>query len=236
MIILRDVSISLTPEEVLRAQRSNRRGGVQPALMAAAREAVALGRMLVAPAAVYDEFEVRDVVGEEVILSTASSSEGEGEGRLTVGPKVDLLAPAERVIVAVYTIGPALERRVSELHAAADDLLAFMLDSVGVLALGAIGEALRDRAEKRAAEFGWGVSPALSPGSLVGWPVEGQREVCALLPVDKIGVRLNEYCVLEPHKSVSLVIGIGPGYESSHVGSVCRYCSLAKTCWRRRED
>jgi len=138
MIILRDVSISLTPEEVLRAQRSNRRGGVQPALMAAAREAVALGRMLVAPAAVYDEFEVRDVVGEEVI-------------------------------------GPALERRVSELHAAADDLLAFMLDSVGVLALGAIGEALRDRAEKRAAEFGWGVSPALSPGSLVGWPVEGQR-------------------------------------------------------------
>ena len=195
-----------------------------------------MSQALVVPAAVYDEFLVRDVVGEQVVLSANSSSERKDERHLTVGPRVDLLAPARLVMVAVYTIGPALEKRVSELHAADEYLLAFMLDSVGVLALGAIGEALRDRVEKRASEFGWGVSPALSPGSLVGWPLQGQREVCVLLPLDKIGVRLNDHCVLEPHKSVSMVIGMGPDYESPHVGSVCRYCSLADTCWRRRED
>jgi len=234
--ILRDVPISLTPEEVLQAQRRNQRGPAHPALVSAAQEAVAMSQALVVPAAVYDEFLVRDVVGEQVVLAANSSSEWKDERRLTVGPRVDLLAPARRVMAAVYTIGPILEKRVSELHAASEDLLAFMLDSVGVLALGAIGEALRDRVEKRASEFGWGVSPALSPGSLVGWSLQGQQKVCALLPLDKIGVRLNDHCVLEPHKSVSMVIGTGPGYESPHVGSVCRYCSLADTCWRRRED
>ena len=105
MTILRDVPISLTPEEVLQAQCRN-----QP---------------------------------------TNSSSERKDKRYLTVGPRVDLLAPARLVMVAVYTIGPAVEKRVSELHAVGEDLLAFMLDSVGVLALGAIGEALRDRVEKR---------------------------------------------------------------------------------------
>ena len=79
------------------------------------------------------------------------------------------------------------------------------------------------------------MSPSLSPGSLVGWPLRGQRELCALLPLADIGVRLNEYCVLEPHKSVSMVIGLGPEYESHEVGSVCDYCALKDSCWRRRK-
>lgn len=235
MKILRDISISLTPEYVLQEQYRQRQMPARPALVAVAKEAVDMSRELVAPAAVYDEFLVCDVVGEQVILCANGSGEEEKK-KLTVGPKVDLLAPASRVMVTVYTIGPALERRVRDLHQASEALLAYMLDSVGVLALGVVGEVLRGRAEKRASESGWGVSPALGPGSLVGWPLQGQREVCALLPVEKIGVQLNNYCVLQPHKSVSMVIGLGPGYESSHVGSVCRYCSLADTCWRRRED
>jgi len=112
------------------------------------------------------------------------------------------------------------------------------------MALGMIGQRLRLLVEERAAAAsshvrsgaGWGVSPSLSPGSLVGWPLRGQRELCALLPLADIGVRLNQYCVLEPHKSVSMVVGLGPGYESHEVGSVCHYCALRDTCWRRRES
>ena len=95
---------------------------------------------------------------------------------------------------------------------------------------------IRDRAEEVAVEAGWGVGAALAPGSLVGWPLEGQREVCGLLPLQEVGVHLNAYNVLEPHKSFSVVIGIGPGYQGKHVGSVCKFCALQDTCWRRRED
>lgn len=224
--VLQDVTITLTAEELLAAQGRNEH---QPGLVSAAKEAIALGRTLFAPAAIYDELEVRGVAGERIELAV------DGAG-LAVGPKADLLAPAKWLLVTVYTIGPALEARVSELYRAGEPLLSYMLDCLGVMALGMVGERLRCLAEERAAGRGWGVSPALSPGGLVGWPVQGQRELCALLPLADIGVRLNEYCVLEPHKSVSMVIGLGPGYESHEVGSVCHICALRDTCWRRRES
>jgi hypothetical protein len=224
MSILRDVTIAFTAEELLEAQGRNES---RPALIAVAGEAIALGQTLFAPAAVYDKFGVRGVVGERVELAM------DGAG-LTIGHKADLLAPAKLLLAAVYTIGPALETRVSELQRSGELMLAYLLDCAGVMALGKIGERLRRLAEDWGTERGWGVGASLSPGSLVGWPVQGQRELCALLPLADIGMRLNPYCVLEPHKSVSMVIGLGPGYETHKVGSVCRYCALRKSCWRRR--
>ena len=224
MPILRDIAITTSADELLAEQgRNEQRSG----LIAAAQEAIALGQTLFAPAAVYDEFEVRNVAGERIELAVDNTG-------LTVGPKAHLLAPAQRLLVAVYTIGPALEARVGDLTRAGESLLSYLLDCAGVTALGVVGERVRCLAEELAVERGWGVSPALSPGSLVGWTLQGQQELCSLLPIAEIGVRLNEYCVLEPHKSVSVVIGMGPGYESHEVGSVCRYCALRDSCWRYR--
>jgi len=233
MRILEDISISLTPEYVLEEQCRRRGEAVRPWMEDVVKEALEVGQTLFAPAAIYDEFPVHDVADGQVYLGTHGSDDP-AWARLIVGPKADLVAPADRVMVSVLTIGPSLERRVHELQATGENLLAYMLDAVGVLALGAVGESLRCMAEERAAELGWGVSPALSPGSLVGWSLSGQRELVALLPIEKIGVQLNDYCVLMPHKSASVLIGLGPGYESNHVGSVCRYCALADSCWRRR--
>jgi hypothetical protein len=243
MPILTDIPVALTPEEIL-ATRGKRR--VQPALLHDAEEAIILGQTLWQPAAVYDWFDVVELSGEEVTLSP-STLDGSGAGSepggarrqavvLDLGPRADLLAGARRALVAVGTIGPELERRVQELQAAREGLKSYLLDSAGVVALGAVGEALRCMAEEAAAAQGWGVSPALSPGSLVGWPLTGQRALCGLLPLADIGVFLNGYYVLEPHKSFSSLIGLGPGFASRKVGSVCKYCTLKDTCWRRRED
>jgi hypothetical protein len=138
--------------------------------------------------------------------------------------------------VGVITIGPHLEKRVHELQTSSESLQSYLLDSAGVVALGAAGETLRCLAEDAAAEEDWGVSPSLSPGSLVGWPLKGQRELCSLLDLDQIGVQLSSHNVLVPHKSASGLVGLGPGYQSNKVGSVCKYCALKDTCWRRRED
>jgi hypothetical protein len=207
---------------------------VQPGLLEDAARAIALGETLWQPTLVYDWFEVTGVEDEEISLR-ASSGDGR-EARLQAGPKAQLLAGAQRAVAAVCTIGPALERRVQELQAGGESLQSFLLDSAGVVALGAAGEALRCLVEEAAREEGWGVSPAVSPGSLVGWSLKGQRELCGLLPLDEIGVRLNGFCVLEPHKSFSALVGFGPGLAASQVGSVCKYCALQDTCWRRRED
>jgi hypothetical protein len=231
MPILKDIPIALTPQEII---ASRAQGRIRPALIQDAQEAITLGHTLWRPKAVYDWFDVLCVEGDTVILSTPGQASG--ESMLHVGRKADLLEGANRVLVSICTIGPVLEQRVHELNTEREGLKAYMLDSAGVVALGAVGEAVRCLAEEAAAEQGWGVSPSLSPGSLVGWTLRGQREVCALLPMESIGVRLNSHCVLEPHKSTSTVIGLGPGYDTKRVGSVCKYCALAKTCWRRREE
>ena len=226
MAVLNDIAISVTAQEVLLAQYLGRRTTFTPAVIESAEQAIARGKGLWAPAAVTNEFDVLGTKGRELVLV--------GGSRLHIGPKIDLLEPAERVLVSVDTIGPALEKEVERLNARGEILDAYMLDSVGVVALGSVGDALRAMAERRAAELGWGVGAALSPGSLVGWPLRGQRELCALLPLETIGVRLSAHYVLEPHKSASMLIGLGPNYPSTRVGSVCRFCSLAETCWRRK--
>lgn len=229
MPVLRDIPVTLTAKEIIAAPKDRR---INPGLLRDAAEAISLGQTLWQPQAVYEWIDVRQVEGEQVLLSSSNGH----DAILHIGPKADLLSPAKRVLVSVITIGPALEERVHELQAEGQHMQAYLLDSAGVVALGAAGEALRCLVEDAARELEWGVSPSLSPGSLVGWSLRGQRELCALLPLDEIGVRLTEQYVLEPHKSASGLVGLGPGYELGHVGSVCRYCSLQNTCWRRRED
>jgi hypothetical protein len=229
MPILRDIPIALDAEQII---ASPNKGHLRRVLLRPAEEAVALAQTLWQPACVYDWFDVRSVEEERATITALDGT----ETVLHVGPKADLVAPAQRVVVGVVTIGPALEHKVRELYAAGEHMLSYLLDSAGVAALGAAGEALRCLVEETASELGWGVSPYLSPGSLVGWPLQGQQELCGLLPLEQIGVRLTPHSVLEPHKSVSALVGLGPGYPSARVGSVCKYCALNKTCWRRRED
>jgi hypothetical protein len=231
MPVLLDIPVNLTAEEIIAAPKDR---PIRPGLLRDAEAAIALGRTLWRPKVVYDWFDVRGVDGEEVTLASANGARPEVV--LRVGPKADLLAPARRAVVAVLTLGPELEERVRQMQQAGEQMAAYLLDSAGVVALGAAGEALRCLAEETAEELGWGVSPSLSPGSLVGWPLHGQRALCGLLPLDEIGVRLTAHAVLEPHKSASGLVGLGPGYETKQVGSVCKYCALQKTCWRRRED
>ena len=229
MPILRDIPIALKAEDII---ASPNRGHHRLALLKQAEEAIALGQTLWQPACVYDWFDVHSVEGER---ATVASSDGT-ETVLQIGTKADLVAPAHRAVVGVVTIGPALERKVRELQSVGENMMSYLLDSAGVVALGVASEALRCLAEEAAEELGWGVSPSLSPGSLVGWPLRGQHELCGLLPLEQIGVRLTNHAVLEPHKSASGLIGLGPDYESTRVGSVCKYCALQKTCWRRREE
>ena len=231
MPILRDIQIALTASDIMPGSQKRR---VHPQLMSRAEEMIALGATLWQPAAVYVRLQVHRVDGEHVYLLPATNADQPVD--LHVGPKADLLEEAQQVLVAVGTLGPHLEREVERLQSEGQTIESYFLDSAGVVALGAIGEAIRSLAEEMATSRGWGVSPALSPGSLVGWPLRGQRELCSLLPLDEIGVHLNKYYVLEPHKSFSSLIGLGPGYESGQVGSICKYCALRDTCWRRREE
>jgi hypothetical protein len=231
MPILQEIPIAIDAQEVI-AERGQKR--IRPDLLQRAEEIIEMGQTLWQPVVIYDWFDVQGIEGQQVHL--ISQGRPELAATLHVGRKASLLQEAQRLLAGVGTLGPALEYQVGQLQASKKSLEAYLLDSAGVVALGSVGEALRCLAQDTAAELGWGVSAALSPGSLVGWSMRGQRELCALLPLEDVDVHLNRHNVLEPHKSFSAVIGLGPGYDSVHVGSVCKYCALQDTCWRKRED
>jgi len=221
MPVLKDIEVHISIDELLRAQGS---AAQRPAVREAARWAITEAQRLAEPAAIWALLPVHQVDGERAHV---------GEAWLHVGPHADLLASARQALVSVATIGPVPEAEARRLIQEGSLLEGFMLDSAGVLALAVVGDSLSRLAEALAAQREWGVSLALAPGSLVGWPLHDQKALCSLLDLAAIGVTLNHSQVLVPHKSASRLVGLGPGYTARQVESACRFCPQRETCWRR---
>lgn len=223
MPIEKDFTVELSLDGILLSQgRAAEKPDIRDACVRAHEE---LGGLL-RPAVVYGYFPVGGVEEGRLLLDGTI---------MDTGPHtMELLEGASMVMAGVSTIGPALEARVAELNDAGDIIAGYVLDCAGVIALSGVGDRLRRIVEDEAAGRGWGVGDNLAPGSLVGWHMRDQRKLCSLLDMESVGVRLSDSNVLVPHKSASSLIGLGPGYRSKKIGSVCRFCNLRDTCPSRK--
>ncbi|MDJ0781756.1 MAG: hypothetical protein QNJ22_07275 [Desulfosarcinaceae bacterium] len=236
--LLTDVSIAIDPAAVLLTLNRGRRIDRLNADMAAA---VTTARRLIRPAAAMAWVRVTSVTAETVTLDSMEAGSRHAVS-LNIGPHADLMAAAVIALISVGTIGDDLDAAVRELNHKGELLQAYLLDSAGVVALSEVGRAVREQAEAEASRRNWGVSPSLGPGTLDGWPLTGQRGLWGFLESDgpagaaAIGITLGENGVLTPHKSATGLIGLGAAYRSRRVGSVCGFCQLRHTCWRRRNS
>jgi len=230
MTILTDFKIEITSEEILSSQR--KRKNTSAIIKKATEEAIEFSYQLIAPALLFEWYEVISIEEQHVTLK---SMESDFEKRIFVGPYVNELQEAQEVMIEVHTIGPALENKVQEINQTGNMLPGYLLDCAGVVALGKVNIGAHRMLEKVAADKGWGVGASLSPGSLKGWPVNSQNELCSMLDLDQIEVHVNDSHLLIPLKSVSSMIGIGSDYTKKKVGSMCHLCSLQDTCWRRKK-
>ena len=230
MHILNDFKIEFTAEEVLSSQGKSKT--VSDIIQQATDESISLAYQLIKPTLLYDWFNVISLEEKHVTLKAMDSGL---EKRLFVGPFVSELHEAQEVMIEVHTIGPALEEKVQALNGSDEMLPGYLLDCAGVVALGKVNVQAHRMIEQVAAEKGWGVGASLSPGSLRGWPVNRQHELCSMLDLRQIDVLVNDSNLLIPLKSVSSMIGIGPKYSRKKVGSMCHLCNLKDTCWRRKK-
>ena len=221
MPVIADFHPALSVDELLRSQG---RVAERPEVKVLAQWAIDEAQRLAAPAVVYEWFPVHAVEGGTARI---------GDALLRLGPHANMLAPAREALVSVCTIGTALEEQVQILLADNRLFEGYLLDAAGVIALVAAGEPIRGIVEEEAARRGWGVSLAMSPGSLAGWTINDQKALCALLDLTAIGVTVTVGGILSPQKSGSGLIGIGPDYTARHTGSACQLCALRDTCWRR---
>jgi hypothetical protein len=79
---------------------------------------------------------------------------------------------------------------------------------------------------------GWRASASLSPGESE-WSVSEQSVIFGLLDTQPIGVVLTESLVMSPIKSLSLILGLGPGPLGVEGASNCDFCTIRERCNHR---
>jgi hypothetical protein len=220
MTLLSDWILELDADDVLRGQGAD--PGVlrarRPVLVAVAERALEVGRPLLQPMVAFARFATSGLRHERLAL----------DGGALAGPLIaQHLGGAEQVIVLVCTVGDSLDGEITR-QMDGDPSFALALDGLGSAAAEALASQACHAFEEEAADRGWHVSLPLSPG-MVGWPVsEGQAQIFALVDAGEAGVRLTEGGMMVPRKSISLVLGLGPGLQA--IGSACAYCTLHETC------
>lgn len=222
--------IAFKPEDLIGAVKS-RRGKHLEAMEKAMSSAYEEGVGLLDLRASIKVYAKKDLSAEYLELTAP-----DGEQKIYIGPRIGLLEPAREVMIAVCTAGNAVARAVHEYSRGGDALMMYCLDAFAVRALAELSAKVREYAADYAAAKKWGVGPSMQPGSVAGWEVNGQRDLYRLAHGEKLGLMLNESCMLVPHISNSMLIGLGPHYSSKEVGSMCPECPRYSTCLWRKEN
>lgn len=145
------------------------------------------------------------------------------------------LARAEHVALFAATIGSDFEEW-ARATMADDPALGFIADAVGSAAAEALADRLHDQIALEMARRGWSVTNRYSPG-YCGWSVAEQRALFALLPPGFCGITLGESALMQPIKSVSGLVGVGPAVRfADYQCEACRQpdCTYRRFRLRRR--
>ena len=203
------------------------RSPLMPALVAAARTALARAPALLKPAVGTRLLAVLAHDASGLVLDGGARIEGDGAARH--------LAGATRVLLGVCTIGPDLDRESATLLPT-NPVVALALDGLGCAAVEALAAAVQNEARSAALLDGCEASTRLSPGG-EGWPLEaGQRTIFAALGGGGAGVRLGESGQMWPVKSVSFALGLGRDVRHDETAE-CEGCGARERCrWRMARE
>jgi len=214
MTVIRDIHLSLTMEHVLRRQGMEDISVVSSKILALSRELLDEAATLksLEPAIAYEFCPVKEINAEGARL--------QGQKRLPF---------ASELAAIVCTIGPQLERKVTDYFAHDEPLHGVLLDGIGNAAVDTLAqEACRMIGVVVTSRDNESSSP-LSPG-MPGFPLSEQRALCRIAKAEQIGVHLSESAMMIPRKSISMIVGIGPQMPTWTKAQVCAECTLRKTC------
>lgn len=160
--------------------------------------------------------DIKSVQGARVVI----------EGSIAFESKViaRLLEQCNKVAIFLATIGNHLEEMVC--HLAEDRLIlqATVLDAIGSVAVESVANFVQDRIGEIARDQGLYVSQRFSPG-YCDWDIGQQKMVFRAMDGNSASVRLTEECLMLPQKSISGIIGIGPGDSNIETYNPCQTCN-----------
>jgi 5-methyltetrahydrofolate--homocysteine methyltransferase len=144
-----------------------------------------------------------------------------------------LLNGEGRVVLAICTIGSALEEEVRELMRKNQLGFATALDAVGSEMVESLADALETRICKEAATQDLFPHPRFSPGYGDWSLAAGQKTIFSLLPAHRVGVSLSDTFLMSPLKSISFAMRLSSSAEPVPRVPKCALCN-EETCPYRR--
>jgi hypothetical protein len=223
MPVIRDIPLSLKTREVLRRQGLVGGAKVRPEIKILIRELLSSVKKarLLEPAVAYEYYTVSSINGSQISL--------EGDKAIH-GPLIPAIFPEAKELAAVVgTIGPRLEKQVTDYSKSDEAMRGMILDGIGSTAVDMMTLKVLRRLGSEVSSRGYEISSPVNPG-MPGFPLTEQWNLLGLVSADEIGVRLTASGVLVPRKSASMVIGIGSNMTRWTQAEVCARCSLRETC------
>lgn len=222
MPIHKDISLSLTPDNILRRQGIRQRSS-RPEIAAITEKLLAemYKLSLLEPVAAYNICPISEVSHDRVSLDN-----GVEIGSTSL---ISLLSDSRELAVVVCTIGPKLEKQVTEYLGGREPLQGLLLDGIGSAAVDSLAQESCKLIQNEASLRGCQASSPVSPG-IPGFPITEQWQLFRLVPAEEIGVRLAASGLMVPRKSVSMVIALGEHMTIRKQGEACTHCNLSKTC------
>jgi hypothetical protein len=153
-------------------------------------------------------------------------------GQVTIHGNIgEFMEHADRVAVFVVTVGEAISRRAVRSRQGGDAFGAWVMDAFGSWAAEASAEALMERIQRHL----WddeALTLRYSPG-YCGMTMPQQRKLFRLVNADSVGVKLLPSLLMQPLKSISGLVGLGPKEAVSSSRSPCDRCPQVGCHMRR---
>ena len=153
-------------------------------------------------------------------------------GDLTIHGNIgEFMEHADRVAVFVVTVGEGISKRAISARQGGDAFAASVVDALGSWAAEAAADALMERIHRHLREQE-ALTLRYSPG-YCGMEMSEQRQLFRLVRADSVGVRLLPSLLMQPLKSVSGLVGLGPREAISSYQSACDRCQQVGCHMRR---
>jgi hypothetical protein len=200
---------------------------VSDAVEATWREACALYPELAKPVGV-----LREITREE--FARVYRGEGRNDERT---PVAEISARADRLALFAVTLGEGICQEISARFESHDLAVGCMLDSVASIAADDlaehVGRQYREGLDSAGQVDAYARALCYSPG-YCGWHISGQLKLFGYLRPQEIGITLRQSFLMDPLKSVSGVVLVGPReiHEFDMDYTFCAQCTT-RSCRAR---
>jgi hypothetical protein len=140
------------------------------------------------------------------------------------------LEKATSAALFICTSGDGISARSKSLMSSGEMMEGYIFDVIGSVIVEKAMDKIQGFLKNEVEGFGLGISNRFSPG-YCNWDVAEQQKLFPFFPAGFCGVTLTESSLMKPVKSVSGIIGIGPGLVEK--GYRCQRCNDKNCIYRK---